>query len=93
MGKNFKNYTDGLSQLNLKTLSNRRDEMCLNFAKKCLKNDKVKKFFSKKGKSHVMKKRGQELYKIKMIKTKGTKNQLFHIWRDCSILIMKKEVK
>ena len=44
--------------------------MCLNFAKKCLKNDKVKKMFSKKGKSHAMKKRGQEYYKIKMIKTK-----------------------
>ena len=73
MGKNFKNYTDGLSQLNLKTLSNRRDEMCLNFAKKCLKNDKVKNMFSKKDKSHAMRKRGQELYKIKMIKTKRYK--------------------
>ena len=47
--------------------------MCLNFAKKCLKNDKLKNMFSKKGKSHAMKKRGQELYKIKMIKTKRYK--------------------
>ena len=70
MGKNFSNYKESLSQLNLKTLSARREEMCLNFAKKCQKNYKVKNMFSKKMKSHAMKKRGQELYKVKLMKTK-----------------------
>lgn len=70
MGKNFTNYKEGLSELKLKTLNARRKDICLNFAKKCQKNLKVKNMFSKKIESHKMKKRGQELYKVKMIKTK-----------------------
>ena len=43
LGKNYKNYNDGLTYLRLEKLENRRENICLKFAKKCLKNPKVKK--------------------------------------------------
>ena len=57
MGKIFNNYKESLCALNLKNLNDRRQDTCLNFAKKCLKNKKVKSIFKKKVKIHAMKKR------------------------------------
>ena len=65
MGKNFNNYQESLLELNLKNLNARRQDMCLNFAKKSLKNNKVKNMFPKNLKSHAMKKRRQEVNQIK----------------------------
>ena len=47
MGKNFNNYKESLLELNLKNLNARRQDMCLKFAKKSLKNKKVKNMFPK----------------------------------------------
>ena len=41
----YHNYGDALSSLRLKSLKDRRDELCLKFAKNCLKVEKFKKFF------------------------------------------------
>ena len=41
----YQNYSDALSTLKLKSLEDRRDELCLKFAKNCLKVEKFKKFF------------------------------------------------
>ena len=38
----YKDYSSALSELNLETLSKRREMLCLRFAKKCLKLDKLK---------------------------------------------------
>ena len=38
-------YKNALSKLNLKTLSERRKDLCLKFGRKCLKNDKFKRWF------------------------------------------------
>ena len=46
LGKSYLNYNDGLQKLRLKKLNLRRQNICLNFAKKCLKNNKVKHFFN-----------------------------------------------
>ena len=49
---NYTSYKSGLRQLNLQTLHKRREELCLKFAKKCLKNDKVRDFFPKNKSKH-----------------------------------------
>ena len=39
---NYKSYKEGLAQLGIETLAERRDILCLNFALKCVKNEKMK---------------------------------------------------
>ena len=74
MGEKYVGYNDGLKNLNLESLHNRREKMCLKFAKNCLKNDKVKGIFSKNESNHKMIKRKSKLYAEKLIKTKRYKN-------------------
>ena len=69
---NYTSYKRGLRQLNLMTLDKRREELCLKFAKKCLKNDKVRNLFPKNKTNHRMKKR-----KVKLFKTNRTNTQRY----------------
>ena len=48
----------------LVTLEERREQMCLKFAKQCLKLEKMNQFFPRNHKSHVMEVRGTEFYKV-----------------------------
>ena len=50
--------------LDLQNLAERRELLCLNFAKNCLKNEKMRKYFPKNLKKHQMKTRNQEEFKI-----------------------------
>ena len=50
----FQGYKKGLAQLGLQTLEERRKQLCLDFAKKCVKSDKLKHMFPKIIKSHEM---------------------------------------
>ena len=45
-GNSFEDYDKALRWLNMETLNQRRKDLCLKFAKRCLKNYKVKSFFS-----------------------------------------------
>ena len=45
MGNKYKDYENSLKYLKLDSLSERRKKLCLNFAKKCLRNEKSKSFF------------------------------------------------
>ena len=45
LGKNYTNYRDGLKNLNIENLNDRREQLCFRFAKNCLKNEKVKDMF------------------------------------------------
>ena len=65
LGNHYINYKDGLSTLKIQNLFKRREEICLNFAKKCLKNEKLKNIFPKKLKSHKMTQRKTNTFKIK----------------------------
>ena len=38
LGKNYTNYKDGLKNLNIENLNDRREQLCFRFAKNCLKN-------------------------------------------------------
>ena len=57
MGKEYSTYKEGLKNLNLNNLKLRRKNLCLSFAKKCIKNEKVKNMFPLRKVIHGMKKR------------------------------------
>ena len=73
LGRNYKNYKNGLNQLRMEKLNTRREFSCLKFAKNCLNNEKVKDIFPKSIKIHKMKTRNRELFKVKFSKTKRYK--------------------
>ena len=73
MGKNYINYKEGLKSLNLETLDDRRKSLCLQFAKRCFKKEKVKNMFPIKNNAHSMIKRKSEKFKVKRIKTERYK--------------------
>ena len=64
LGPRYINYSDALLKLNLETLDERRKNLCLKFAKKCLSVDKFKKMFPLNEKSHKMRKRNNERFKV-----------------------------
>ena len=51
-------------------LNIRRENICLNFAKKCLKNEKVKHFFKENKNLHRMSKKSKPFFKERFSKTK-----------------------
>ena len=61
MGKSYTNYKEGLKCLILEKLDDRRESLCLKFAKGCLKNEKVKNMFPRKEEKHTMIKRKNKL--------------------------------
>ena len=63
-GEQYKGYRKSLNTLNLTTSSERREFLCQNFAKKCTKNEKMKKLFPLKNKNHIMNTRKSEKYKV-----------------------------
>ena len=52
----------------------KRNILSAKFANNCLKNDKIKKMFTKHTKNHKMKLRNTETFKITLAKTKRLKN-------------------
>ena len=44
-GNTYTTYSDALEQAGLDTLAARRKKLCLNFAKKCIKNEKTQSMF------------------------------------------------
>ena len=73
MGKKYLSYKNGLKNLNLENLTDRREKLCLKFAKNCLKNEKVRNMFPKNITKHTMKKRKTQRFKTRLAKTKRFK--------------------
>ena len=69
-----KSYPNALKVLSLETLADRREVLCLQFAKKCLNNDKMKELFPKNSKTHPMKTRFDEKYEIETANTERLMN-------------------
>ena len=65
----YNDYKTALKLLNLESLFERRERLCLRFAKKCLRMDNFKKLFPVRKVNHEMKKRKSEKYLIKHINT------------------------
>ena len=57
-------YEESLMKLNLETLETRRNHLDLNFAKKCIENDKFKNLFLHNEKSHTMETRHHENFQV-----------------------------
>jgi hypothetical protein len=70
----YVSYKRSLAQLGLETLSDRRETLCLNFAVKCTKNDKLSHMFPLNQKNHDMETRHEEKYKVQFAHTNRLKN-------------------
>ena len=98
LGRKYTTYKDGLLKLNLQNLKERRKQLCLKFAKKCLSNEKTSKMFPKNQSTHKMEKRRSIKFKLAKVKTKRYKNsaipymaRLLNIDEEKKKLIMKEQ--
>ena len=69
LGDRYPGYQQGLIRLGMETLKSRREMLCLNFAKKCVKNDKLKHMFPENPEDQNMKTRKYEKYKVQFANT------------------------
>ena len=67
-------YEHALLKLNLQKLEQRREELCLNFAKNCIKNEKLDDLFPEKIKIHSMETRHSEKFDVLYANTERMKN-------------------
>ena len=74
MGASYRSYMKSLETLDLETLSQRRENLCLKFAQSCVKNPKLHEMFPKNIKTHNMETRKQEIYKVEHANTERYKN-------------------
>ena len=70
----FNGYKEGLAQLGTETLEDRRRKLYINFATKCVKDEKLGHMFPKNEKFHMMKTRNIESYKVYHANTDRIKN-------------------
>ena len=66
---NYKSYEQSLQVLDLPTLDARRNQLTLQFAKKCIQNRKMAHLFPLKGKKHDYLLRNNQKYKIQFANT------------------------
>ena len=64
LGKKYTSYKNALKELNIESLHDRRQSLCLKFARKCLKVDKLRKMFPRNASMHKMSKRKFEYYRV-----------------------------
>ena len=74
MNKPYNNYIDALEEIDLQSLEERRQELCLKFAKKCTQNVKVKDIFPQREKTHDMEMRNEERFIVNHAHTERLKN-------------------
>ena len=65
LGEKYISYENALKVLKLQSLKERRDELCLKFAKKCLEVPKLQKMFPRSHHYHGMDKRNFEGFQVK----------------------------
>ena len=71
---NYNGYKNGLAQLGLDDLDSRRTNLCLDFAKKCAKSEKMCHMFPKNTKNHNMDTRNNEVYMVQHANTGRLQN-------------------
>ena len=62
LGDKYIGYENSLSKLDMLSLNERREQLCLQFAQKCLKNPKTKTMFPENSKIHPMNTRKAEKF-------------------------------
>ena len=70
----FNGYKNALIVLELDTLSERRKQLCLNFAQKCLNNKKTKQMFPLNNKTHTMNTRNTDKFHVQHANTSRLQN-------------------
>ena len=70
----YKDYTNALDTIDLEPLEDRRTNICLTFAKKCVQNPKTKSMFPLKTSNHSTKLRSIETFKTTHSNTNRLKN-------------------
>ena len=68
------NYENALMVLDLESLEQRRNELALTFAKKCLSNSRMKHLFKPNKSTHIMKPRNHEIFNVIHANTERLKN-------------------
>ena len=72
-GNNYVSYKKSLQKLDISSLSERREQLCLQFAIKCTKNPQTQNMFPEKKKIHNMDTRNEEKYIVYHAKTERLK--------------------
>ena len=75
--KIYKGYKNALNTLDIETLAERRNALCLSFALKCTRNKKVSNLFPKNEKIHQMETRNPEIYKVQLANTQEIPSDLY----------------
>ena len=83
----YNGYQNGLAKLGLENLNQRRENLCLEFAKKCTKHEKLQHMFPKHQKEHSMETRYNEVYKINMQTHQSSKIQPFSKCKNFSMMM------
>ena len=65
----YTTYEEALKILNMDTLDKRREVLCMKFAKKCLRNEKMKKLFPLEIRHHNMNTRSNSFFKVNKART------------------------
>ena len=65
----YNGYKNALNKLDLESLSERRELLCLKFAQKCVKNNKTKNMFPLNNKYHNMNTRNTDKYQVQHANT------------------------
>ena len=74
LGEGYESYSKALNTLNLVTLEERREHLCLTFARRCTKNEKTQQMFPLNTKLHNMETRNQEKFEVKYANTDRLRN-------------------
>ena len=64
----YNGYKNALNKLDLESRSERREQLCLNFAQKCV-NNKTKNMFPLNNKYHIMNTRNTDKYQVQHANT------------------------
>ena len=72
--ESYDTYEGALKTLELESLDDRRERLCLQFAKKCLTNEKMKNLFPLNHKTHPMITRLEENYEVNHANTGRLQN-------------------
>ena len=70
----YENYEKALNYLDIESLENRRTNLCINFAEKCLKKEKFKSMFPLNNKIHDQETRSTEKYQVQFAFNDRLKN-------------------
>ena len=73
LGDKYESYNNALQSLKIQSLEERREAMCLKFAKQCVKLDKMKKLFPRNVNAHKMNKRSTDIYQEERANTERLK--------------------